>query len=312
MKHCRAFTLLLLSSLLTAGVGCSRGAAESRAAETPDQAIEHVVQSIADGKLDVVWQSLPPSYRGDVTSVIHEAASQMDAALWNRTFTVLQKANRILEEKRTFILDHPMLAASIKDRSEAEEGWDSVVGIFDVIVNSDLADLGKVRNLDVERFLGDTGQHLWSEFEEAAKLAPGSDFEKAMNDLRATEATVLSTADGTARVRIETPGKPAREEDYVQVEGYWVPAEMADEWDTKMSEARQKIAELSGEQGESRRQAALMQLGMIESVLDNLHSARTAEEFHAGLGAAMGAVAGATISMSNSASPAGTAYTMGR
>jgi hypothetical protein len=313
MKHCPPIVALLLASLLTVGVtGCSQGNAKTFSAATPDETIERIARSVADGKFDAAWQALPPSYQNDLTEIVHQGAAEMDGELWNLTFTVLQKATRILREKRDFILDHPMLAANIENRAEAEAGWDSVVGMFDVVVNSDLADLKKVQHLDVERFLGDAGHELWTKLAQAAELTPGNKFGEAMKDLRATDATVLSVSDRTARVRIESPGKPTREEDYVQVEGRWIPAELADQWDTKMNEARQQLARLSGERGESNRQAMLIQLRMIESVLDNLQAARTAEEFQAGLGAAMGVVAGTAMTMGSTQAPSSTQYTTGQ
>jgi len=78
-----------------------------------------------------------------------------------------------------------------------------------------------------------------------------------------------------------------------------------------MDETRQKLAQLSGEAGATNRQAALMQLSMIEAVLDNLQAAQTAEEFQAGLGAAMGAVLGSAMSMTQTQPQADAQHTTG-
>jgi hypothetical protein len=312
MKPFRPNLAALLTALATIGVVCcSQGNAKQVTNATPDQTIERVARSVADGRFDIAWQALPPSYQKELTEIVHQGAAEMDAELWNRTFTVLQKTTRILRDKREFILDHPMLASSIENRGEAEAGWNSVVGLFDIVVHSDLADLNKVKRLDVGKFLGDTGQGLWNEVGQAAQLTPDNKFGEAMNDLRATDATVLSNSGETARVRIEVPGKPAKEEDYVQIEGRWIPAKLANDWNGMLDDARQKLAQLSGDEGQANRQAALMQLSLIESVLDNLQAAQTAEEFHAGLGAAMGAVAGTAMSMANTQAPTGTPYTTG-
>jgi len=312
MKHSRPIIAVLLATLMSVGiVGCTQGNAKLVSDATPDQAIEQTARSVADGRFDAAWQALPPSYQDDITEIVHRGAAEMDAELWNRTFTVLQKTTRILSEKRDFILDHPMLASNIENRSEAEAGWDSVVSVFKVLVDSELADLNKVQSLDVEEFLGDTGKTLWTELGRAAKLSPDNAFEKAMNDLRTTNATVLSVEDQTARVRIEVPGKPVKEEDYVKVEGRWIPAELARGWGEMMDETRQKLAQLSGEAGATNRQAALMQLSMIEAVLDNLQAAQTAEEFQAGLGAAMGAVLGSAMSMTQTQPQADAQHTTG-
>jgi len=300
MKHPRhLLALLSLATILIPCLsGCTPGNATLVAAVGPDESIERTARFVADGKLDAAWQTLPPSYRDDITEIVHRGAEQMDAELWNRTFTVLQKTTRILREKRDFILDHPMLAASIENRAEVEESWGSVVGLLDVVVHSDLANLDAVKRLDVEKFLGDTGSKLWSDLGQASKLTPDDSFAKAMNGLRATRATVLSMEGDTARVRVEVPDKPTKEEDYVRVEEHWIPARVAEGWDAMLDETREKLSRLSGEDGATNRRMALMQLSMVESVLDNLQAAKTREEFHAGLGAAMGVVMGSAMSMS--------------
>ena len=68
MRHCRSIYALVLASLLTLTVvGCSQGNAETPVAATPDEAVELMAQSFADGKFEVIWRALPPSYQQDVT-----------------------------------------------------------------------------------------------------------------------------------------------------------------------------------------------------------------------------------------------------
>ncbi|NIM01652.1 MAG: hypothetical protein GTN89_12655, partial [Acidobacteria bacterium] len=213
--------LLVLGAFFT---GCSKSK-PAPVADTADGAVRLVTEGLADGRPQVVWHALPASYQDDITELVHGFAGTMDAELWNRTFEVVEKATRVLDEKRDFILDHPMLAAQMDDRKEAEEAWNAVVDILEIVVQSDLADLDRMKKLDVERFLTKTGGDLFDGFEALAALSPTGSMPGL--DLAEAEATLLSSEGDRARVRVEIPGQPTEEMDFSRVEGKWIPAEMA-------------------------------------------------------------------------------------
>jgi hypothetical protein len=269
--------------------GCSAGAGPPRALpDTLDGTVLHVTRELADGRPQVLWEALPASYQSDLTSLVHEAASRVDAEVWNRTFATLDKATRLLEQKRDFILSHPMVAANMPDRGEAEKNWDGLVRVLEIVVRSDLADLERVRTLDLESFLAGTGAQLMGQFAELSALTPDNAWATGMDKLRETKVTLLSSSEDSGRVRIEVPGSPAQEQAFVRVEGRWVPRAMADTWDETMTEARRAIEEMSVGLMQEKKPALLAQLGMADALLDSLLRAETESEFHAGLGSMMG------------------------
>jgi len=289
--------LLVFLAVLT---DCSNNEA-APVAETADQAVLLVTSGLADGRPQVVWHALPESYQQDVTDLIHDFAGKMDAEMWDRSFGVIRKVTLVLSEKREFILDHPMLASKIEDREEAEEAWDALVDILEIVVKSDLADLDRVEKLDVERFLSGTGADLAQRFKEIGAFAP-TDAVPGLG-LANAQATLISSEGDNARVLLEVPGQPAKEEDFVRVEGKWIPAAMAAEWDKTMAEAREQLAGLSGEKLQQNKASALMQLSMIEGALDQLLATETAEEFHTAIGGLIGMAMGAMMAQAQS-SPA--------
>jgi hypothetical protein len=290
--------LFVLVVVFAAGlVGCSRGEARQVVAfNEPDEAVRAVAQGIADGKPEVAWLALPPSYRQDVTDLVHASAAKMDAEVWNKSFSLVQKVTRLLREKREFILDHPMLAQNLGDRSETEAGWDAMVGLFDTLANSDLSDINKTRVLDVESFLRDTGGELMRQATAAASLAPDGSWSEQMANLRNVQTEVVSRDEDSAVVRVTRPGAQPAEHTYVQVEGYWIPKEIADGWSAKIAEARHRIDQVAaGALGAENKPAVLMQLSMFEGAVDSLLAAGTAEQFNAGLGSLMGMAMGAAM-----------------
>jgi len=264
------------------------GRSSPKAAGSADEAVTRVASGLADGRPEVLWQALPASYQDDVTELVHGAAAKMDAEMWNRTFGVLDKLGRVMSEKREFILAHPMVAGQLTDPRAAHSDWDAVVGVFDAVVKSDLADLEKVRQLDVETFLATTGGKLMRQLAEASALTADNAWAQQMENLRNTSAKVVSSSGDRASVWVETPGEQPKEEDYVRVEGKWIPARMVDEWDAEIAEAREKIAGYSGEENAEKKQTTLMQLAMAESVLDTVLAAKNTQEFNASIGSIMG------------------------
>ena len=151
-----AFVFGWILLLLVSFVGCSGEQDDSGTSTSgvvakggPDEAVMRVAKGLADGRPEVAWQSLPPSYRDDVTSLVNLAATKMDEDVWNRSFALVQKLTRLAREKRTFILEQPMLTESAGDKKELEAGWDAVAGVLDTLANSELSDLSKLENLDV-------------------------------------------------------------------------------------------------------------------------------------------------------------------
>jgi hypothetical protein len=266
------------------------------AAETADQAVMRVAEGLEDGRLEVVWQALPASYQRDVTDLIHDFGGAMDAELWTQAFGVIRKATQVLSEKREMILDHPMVQAQIEDREKANEAWESLIGILDVVVHSDLSDLERMKSLDVEEFLSDTGAEVVGRFKGMEAFAATEAVSGSLFGPAGAEVTLVSSDGDRARVRFQAPGEPSTEEEFVRVEGKWVPTQMADEWNDTLAAAREQLAGLSGEAMQANKQMTLMQLSMVDGVLDQLLATKTAEEFNAAIGGLLGMAMGAMMS----------------
>jgi hypothetical protein len=266
----------------------------------PDETVEHVTQRLAEGHPVALWQALPASYQEDVTGLVHEFAGKMDRNLWNKTFGVVAKLTRLLREKRHLILEHPLVARHIADSGSTniDGDWEGFVGVVDLLATSELADLDELAKLDIEAFLSGTGERLVRQVAAASSLAAEGgvgDYAASAESLREVKATVVSAEGDRATVRIEVPGEDPRTEPLVRVEGKWIPATLADGWQSQMAKARESISKMSSEEMKQEEQAMLLQLSMVEGALDTLLAAETADEFNAGVGAIMGGVMGMAL-----------------
>jgi len=265
--------LCLVSTFL-----CVQLALAAQPQDSADKVVEWVAEGLVEKRPQVLWQALPSSYQRDVTNLIHEHGERMDEQLWNQTFQTLNKLVRVLDEKREFILQQPLVAQRFEAAPGASQSYDGVIRILNTLVHSELSDLNQLRTLDPESFLSGTVARLMEEIESVSKLAPESAGE--LENWKSVEATLLRSEGDTATVRIKS-AKESEDVEFVRVEGKWIPKELADEWDASLTDARQKLAGLSDDdESVQNRQQLMMFMAMGNGVLDQLLSAQTAEEFN--------------------------------
>ena len=148
---------LAVLALIAAGCG---GAAD--VPDSPDGTVLTVAHELGNNNPGVLWDAMPASYQDDVEGVIHDAAAKMDAEVYDKAFVILKKLVGVLEDKRDFILDHPMMnegfiAMMLKDRKEVEKYWDDIVELVDILAASEISKLESLQSIDVGAFLGGTG-----------------------------------------------------------------------------------------------------------------------------------------------------------
>ena len=93
-QRSQMLSLTVLAAILAVsatGCGGDDATAVPEPAATADDAVERIAQGLADNRPVVLWHALPESYQRDVTALVHETAEKMDAELWNKTFSVVQK-----------------------------------------------------------------------------------------------------------------------------------------------------------------------------------------------------------------------------
>jgi hypothetical protein len=274
--------------------------------EAPDETVRFLASGLADARPQVVWQGLPPSWQAELTVCLQESAEKSDPEIYTAGWSVAGKIVRVLEEKQAFILDHPMLAAQVKDRAKTETLLRGVAGMMRTLMESELADREALRKIDVEKFLAGTGATLFRQVMELAIAAegrtPGVPFRP--DQLRLEDVAVVSQVGDAARLRVVMAGGKSSEQDWVRVEGRWVPKAMVDGWPKAMAGLRQQI-ETAAPTTPERKQAVLVQLRMVESALDSVLATATPAEYQAAAGTALGTLMGAAMAQAQALGPFG-------
>lgn len=248
--------------------------------DSPEGTARAVGNALADRHPEVLWQALPPTYQKDITELTHAFAAKMDPVVWDAVFGVGRKTAALLRDKKDIILASSTIQAAGEKRDEVASGWDSMVGLLDSFFASGVSNLDTLKTINWESYLATTGRDLMNLAAEKSKASGNDAFEREfVQPLKQTEIEVVSRDGDNATLRMTAPGEEPEEEQFTRVEGRWVPAEMAVDWDKNVAEARQKIAAITDEEIQQGSMQAMMMIGMVDGVLAQLNAAETAEEF---------------------------------
>ncbi len=270
----------------------------AQAQQGPDAALKAVMDGLADYKLEVVWDALPGSYQGDVQGLVSGFADKMDAELWTKSFSVLKKLVLVLQTKKQFILNFPMLAQMPPNKKQIlADNWDGIVQLASTVVNSDVSDLQKLRAIDIRTFLATTGSSIMRQAVALGQAAnPQDDPAGKVASLRQATVTVVRTeGPDRAVLRMQVPNETAEEKVFVKVEGKWLPENMVMGWQAGILQAKQKLAAIEQQKIAAAKAQVMPILTMIEGSLDQLAAANTPEQFNAlamGLGGMLMGMAG--------------------
>jgi hypothetical protein len=257
--------------------------------DSPDGTVRAVFQGLIRHQPEIVWQALPPSYQQDAMGVIHHFADTVDPALFDRTVAVARKGVVVIQDKKELVLSSKMVREAGVDPATVDTVWEGTIHLLDTLLASDLANLERLRNLDVGQFLATTGRSLMDHAAEASAGA-GEDesFSAYLTKMAQTEVVTVSEEGDLATVRLTPPGETGSEVPMVRVEGRWLPADLASRWPSIIETANAEIEAMNGEEADQTRVRAMFALGIAEGFIDQVDRMETADDFDAVFGALLG------------------------
>jgi uncharacterized protein YydD (DUF2326 family) len=279
MKHLtsrRSYALIAICGLIIACGGATNAA--SGLPDSPDGTITYVAQQVADGNAGVVWDAMPATWQTDVNDLTHEFANKMDAELWNKVFAVAQKAVTVLQDKKDLILSTSMMDSAGENKDDIVANWDTVTTALSTLVNSEISDIENLKTMDWGAFADGSGGQLVKQMMVLSASQKDGDEINPEEALRSISAEVLENDGQVAKLKVTMEGEEPEEIEMAKVEGRWVPKDMADEWDEKIAEAREGLANMSEEEMQQQKMQVMMGLGMAEAMIDQVAMAETPEQ----------------------------------
>jgi len=286
--HCLT-GMLIVTVLLTLGCGSESAPKVPAIPSTPDGTVQTVVTSLGNHQPGVVWAALPASYQKDVNDLIQEFTAKVDHDMYNKSFEVLGKLSNVMASKKQYILNSSFMATVPFDREEVSRQWDSIVAMLDTVIKSDLRSVDSLRKMDVGRFLSTTGARVMAQSVALAE-ALGEDEEiKQLHELKDARVELISSDGPNAVVRMSLPNGFTEDIELTQVEGKWLPADIAAEWKDEIAEAKAELANLSTPEYKMPYMAGL---SAIDTILTSLQNTKSQEEFDQAISGAMGMLMG--------------------
>ena len=252
----------------------------------PDDAkgtAETIISKLAENKPQVLWSALPESYQKDANEVARSAIASLDAEVYDKVVGILKKANKILTEKKEFILKNEQLGLLAKDMDDVSANWDAFTELVAILLDSQLGTYQKAKNIDLGGLLAETGSNLMGKLATISALADEDKWQtEFVAKLKAVKIEEASTSGEESLLQVTDPDGKVEEQTWVKVEGKWIPKEVKDGWMANIAKAKERIATQSAEK-EQNKMGAMLVLGMVEGVLDQLDKASTQEDFEAAI-----------------------------
>ncbi|MFQ5484349.1 MAG: hypothetical protein ACE5DO_03340 [Desulfobacterales bacterium] len=178
------------------------------------------------------------------------------------------------------------------DKKQISENWGSFVSILELILKSELADLEKIRKLDIEKFLAGTVSDLMKKASELSKLGKEDKYNKELAKLTRIKTSIIKTENEETTIKIEAPEKEPEMVVFIKVNNKWIPKELADQWKEKISKIKNELAEVSKKITAEEKQKFLGMIKSFDGILDQILAAKTKEDFESIIGQGIGMVIG--------------------
>lgn len=292
--------------------------AKSAGNQTADAYLRELFAASDAGDYQKIWAALPSNYQNDIHDVIHLFAENMDPTLWNQVTGVLKKAVKLLKDKKQFIIGHPQVALAAPVLAK---NLPALTEALDATINSELTNLEKLKKFDVVKFAAGDGKKIAEKMKAAGeavkelqKFAPvppgagpggaeGANPFAGLADVKATDVKIIVVKQdaNSAVLKFEVKGKSGPEDEWVKIDGKWLPKKMVDEWEPKMAKAKQFISTEMKQALEGAKVQVGFMLAPVNATIDSLQAAQTQEQFNQVIttlqqqfgGASPGAVPGA-------------------
>jgi len=244
--------------------------------QSADKAVLDVLADMSQGNARAIWDAMPASYQQDISFLVHTGATKVDPVIYDKAFALARKIVDVMADKKQMILASPQVANTRPEKIKA--AYDPVVEMLSLVVNSDISELAKLKNLDIGKFMAGTGSTIVKKgmaLREQVGHGP-----KRLAALKDVKVTLVSAANGVATLNIEAPDKPAKTEAFVRIEGKWLPMKMVAAWAPKMAEAKAKVQTMEPKLDEAQKQQLVAMMDIVDTQLDTLAKTDDQEKFN--------------------------------
>ena len=232
---------------------------------TAESTFQQVLVAFQEGRLEAVFDFLPPSHQAEVEQLLQTFADKMDPELWSELFQLLNKSANLLKSKKELILSLDGVK-KLPQIDAIKPFWEGITNGLRDAATSDIADLKQLKRANTRQLLA-----------AGSRLLAGMQL-PSFADIEVT--TVQATDEQATLSYRDAKNAAAKQVEFVRVEGKWLPQSIATGWPVAMADAKARLAELPSQLAILKPEA-LRQMSSIAGMLDQLQGAKTKDEFSA-------------------------------
>jgi hypothetical protein len=253
--------------------------------------VEFVFKAVQSQQFAPVAGLFPAKYLTDVDGLVQAFAKTMDAELWTKTVSLLDRIFKVAVAQKG---DLAKMVAGVFMPSKSDDVEKAIVVLAEtwgMLKEMGLTDLNKLKTFSTSEFaaagLPKVIEKLWAFADETQK----AQMQAGMAVLATAQVKVLATTQDekwgeVVELEINVAGQGEKGK-MIQVDGKWVPLEMAEDWDNSIKEAMAGIADLATELPKVKPDMMTV-LAEVESTLDEVEKSGNLSALQKQLGGMMG------------------------
>jgi hypothetical protein len=288
-----AFSLLAAALLFTACGNNTARADEDRAEAQfempaePHAAIQAIMRELAEGNGGALWLAMPSSYQSDLNSLAQLAGTKLDSEVYDKVFTIVSRIAEVADKQKEFVFNTSLRPnASEEETARLREAWPTMMQLLETISSSSASSTARLQNFEGESFFNNTVSAILEGIDTLAKLQPDAD-QPVLSDYASATIRVLEETDTEASLEITLPDAGPEVENFLKVDGRWVPQELASKWMESMAEAQASLEAFDPAEFAAQKSQIMSVFMMIDGVLMQIEAAETQEQFDESLQGAM-------------------------
>ena len=249
--------------------------------QTVEEAIDAYISGIQKGDTSVVWDAIPASYQQRVTALVKQFALKADEDLYNRWHDLIGDVGEILDRKQDLLIATAKQYGA-KVPNETPRMMSAASDILKVLGNSRFSRLANLANPDLGAMSTEVGNKIMGIVMAIDCKSPhcGTTPKEMLEKLSDLDVDVLSESDEAAKVKVGMEGLGSHTIDLVKVEGKWMAAHDAKNWERGLKLAEKVIAQWNPNADDlvAMRKSMDEGMGLVEDIVDAISNATTSDE----------------------------------
>ncbi len=234
----------------------------------------------------VVWDAMPESYQSDINQLSKMAGEKIDPAIFKQIKQSVTTVTKMLRSKKKFVLGSRHLDALGPQKGMLAMCYDEIVNFADALTGVELMDAANFKKGDMRQLAQKYFGNLTDKMNAlAAKFPADNPLSQQFLNPPAVEYTLSNETPTEVTFSMASTGgaPPTPDTRLVNVDGRWLPAQMVDQWEQSIGQAKTQLSRITPEANAQLKMQLGLGTAMFSGQIVPLQNAESQEEFDAAL-----------------------------